>query len=174
MTVLWDICNIKHRLCFIYSSQNIFNAKNFNPHKKPIVLLNMATFSQSMQRTWWPVASTTIVTGSYSTSRHDDVIKWKHFPRYWPFVRGIHRWPMDSPHKASDAERWCLFYRRLNKWLSKQSWGWWFETPSRSLWRHRNGFAIVVVRLSIIFLFDVMMTPYNPIRLYHWVDLVCM
>ena len=25
---------------------------------------------------------------------------------------------------------------RLNKWLSKQSWGWWSETPSRSLWRH--------------------------------------
>ena len=22
-------------------------------------------------------------------SGHDDVIKWKHFPRYWPFVRGI-------------------------------------------------------------------------------------
>ena len=22
---------------------------------------------------------------------HDDVIKWKHFQRYWPFVRGIHR-----------------------------------------------------------------------------------
>ena len=20
---------------------------------------------------------------------HDDVIKWKHIPRYWPFVRGI-------------------------------------------------------------------------------------
>ena len=26
----------------------------------------------------------------------------------------------------------------LNKRLSKQSWGWWFETPSRPLWRHRN------------------------------------
>ena len=26
----------------------------------------------------------------------------------------------------------------LNKWLSKQSWGWWFETPSRPLWRHCN------------------------------------
>ena len=26
----------------------------------------------------------------------------------------------------------------LNKRLSKQSWGWWFETPSRSLWRHCN------------------------------------
>ena len=26
----------------------------------------------------------------------------------------------------------------MNKRLSKQSWGWWFETPSRSLWRHCN------------------------------------
>ena len=36
------------------------------------------------------------------TSRdfHDDVIKWKHFPRYWPFVRGIHRSPVNSPHKG--------------------------------------------------------------------------
>ena len=31
-----------------------------------------------------------------------------------------------------------LFYLRLNKWLSKQSWGWWFETLSRPLWRYRN------------------------------------
>ena len=28
---------------------------------------------------------------------------------------------------------------RLNKWLSTQSWGWWFETLSRPLWRHCNG-----------------------------------
>ena len=27
---------------------------------------------------------------------------------------------------------------RLNKWFSKQSWGWWFETLSRPIWRHRN------------------------------------
>ena len=31
---------------------------------------------------------------------HDDVIKWKHFPRYWPFVRGIHRSSVNSPHKG--------------------------------------------------------------------------
>ena len=30
------------------------------------------------------------------------------------------------------------FDLRLNKRLSKQSWGWWFETPTCSLWRHRN------------------------------------
>ena len=27
---------------------------------------------------------------------------------------------------------------RLNKRLRKQTWGWWFETLSRPLWRHRN------------------------------------
>ena len=32
--------------------------------------------------------------------RHDDVIKWKHFPRYWSFVRGIHRSSVNSPHKG--------------------------------------------------------------------------
>ena len=31
---------------------------------------------------------------------HNDIIKWKHFPRYWPFVRGIHRSPVNSPHKG--------------------------------------------------------------------------
>ena len=31
---------------------------------------------------------------------HDDVIEWKHFPRYWPFVRGIHWSPVNSPHKG--------------------------------------------------------------------------
>ena len=32
-----------------------------------------------------------------------------------------------------------FFDLRMNKRLSKQSWGWWFETPSRQLWRHCNG-----------------------------------
>ena len=70
-------------------------------------------------------------------SKHDDVIKWKHSPRSWAFVRGIHRSPVNSPYTpASDAELWCVFFNLCpNKRLSKQWWGWWFETPSRSLWR---------------------------------------
>ena len=31
---------------------------------------------------------------------HDDVIQWKHFPRYWPSVRGIHRSTVNSPYKG--------------------------------------------------------------------------
>ena len=67
---------------------------------------------------------------------HDDVIQWKHFPRYWSFVRGIHRPRWIPRTKASDAELWCFL--RPNKRLSKQSWGWWFETLSPPLWRHFN------------------------------------
>ena len=51
---------------------------------------------------------------------HDDVIKWKHFPRYLPFVRGIHRSPMNSPHKGQ--WRWALMFSlicaRINGWVN--------------------------------------------------------
>ena len=80
-------------------------------------------------------------------SIYDDVIKSKHFPRYWPFVRGIHRSPVNSPHKGQwRGERPVtrsfdvFFDLRLNKRLSKQSWGWWFEALRHPLWRHSNGF----------------------------------
>ena len=43
-----------------------------------------------------------------------------------------------SGTKASDAELWCFFDLRPDKLWSKQSWGWWLETPSHPLWRHRN------------------------------------
>ena len=35
------------------------------------------------------------------------------------------------------------FDLRPNKRLSKETWGWWFETPSRPLWRHRNERAVM-------------------------------
>ena len=72
-------------------------------------------------------------------SIHDDVIKWKHLPRNWPFLRGIHRSPVNSPHKRPVTRSFDVYFDlRPNKRLSKQSWGWWIETPSRPFWRHRN------------------------------------
>ena len=47
---------------------------------------------------------------------------------------------MNSPHKVSVTRSFETFFDlRLNKQLSKQSWGWLFETQSRPLWRHSNG-----------------------------------
>ena len=71
---------------------------------------------------------------------HDDVIKWKHFPRYWSFVGEFtgHRW-IPLTH-ASDAELWFFLFAP-EQTVSKQSRRWWFETPSRLLWRHCNVMA---------------------------------
>ena len=69
---------------------------------------------------------------------HDGVIKWEHFSRYWPLCGEFigHRW---IPRiKAGDAKLDVFFYLRLIERLSKQSWGWWFETSLRPLWRPSN------------------------------------
>ena len=70
---------------------------------------------------------------------------WEHLPHYWPFVRGIHRSPVNSPHKGPwrGALMFSLICARINGWV-KQSWGWWFEAPLRSLWRHCNDIYIAV------------------------------
>ena len=51
---------------------------------------------------------------------HDDVMKWKHFLRYWPFVRGIHRSPVNSPHKGRwrGALMFPLICARINSWVN--------------------------------------------------------
>ena len=46
----------------------------------------------------------------FPKSSHDDVIKWKNFPRYWPFVRGIHRSPVNSQNKGQWRGSWCLLW----------------------------------------------------------------
>ena len=56
---------------------------------------------------------------------HDDVIKWKHFPRYWPFVRGIHRSPVNFPHKGQwrGALKFSLICARINGWVNYRETG---------------------------------------------------
>ena len=49
-----------------------------------------------------------------SESYHDDVIKWKHSPRYWPFVMGNHRLMADSPHK--NLWRRALIFSLIRAW----------------------------------------------------------
>ena len=47
---------------------------------------------------------------------HHDIIKWKHFPRYWPFVWGIHRSPVNSPHKGQ--WRVALMFSLICVWIN--------------------------------------------------------
>ena len=53
---------------------------------------------------------------------------WKYFPYYCPFVRGIHRLPMDSPHQGAVIRNFDVFFvGSLNNFLNKES-TCWFET----------------------------------------------
>ena len=79
---------------------------------------------------------------------HDDVIKWKHFPRHWPFVREVHRSPVNFQHKGQWRGALMFYFDlRPNERLSKQPRGWWFETLSSPLWRHRD-----VLKMEALFL----------------------
>ena len=69
----------------------------------------------------------------------DDVIKWKHFPSYWPFVRGIHRSPVNSPHKGQwrGALMFSLISSRINGWANNREAG--------DFLRHCANFDVIVM-----------------------------
>ena len=74
---------------------------------------------------------------------HDDVIKWKHFPRYWPFVRGIHRSLMNSPHKGQwrGALMFSLICTRINGWVN--------NCEAGDLRNHRAHYDVIVVQIPL-------------------------
>ena len=69
----------------------------------------------------------------------DDVIKCKHFPRYWPFVRGIHRLPVNSPHKGQWRGALMLFL--ICAWI----YGWVNNRETGDLIRHRAHYDVIVM-----------------------------
>ena len=72
-------------------------------------------------------------------ANHDDVIKWKRFTRYWPFVRGILRWPVNSPHKGQ--WRGALVFTLICAWLN----GWVNNREAGDLRRHRFHHDVTVM-----------------------------
>ena len=70
---------------------------------------------------------------------HEDVIKWKHFPRYWPFVRGIHRSPVNSAHKGQ--WRGALMFSLICVWIN----GWVKDHEAGDLGRHHAHYDVIVM-----------------------------
>ena len=73
--------------------------------------------------TWRINASVTSVVLGFGittcTQQYTDVIKWKHLPRYWPFVRGIHPSPVNSQHKGQWRRALIFSLICVNKRLNK-------------------------------------------------------
>ena len=72
-------------------------------------------------------------------SWHDDVIKWKHFQRYWPYVRGIHRSPVNSPHKGQG--RGVLMFSLICSWIN----GCVNNGEAGDLRRHRAHYDVILM-----------------------------
>ena len=82
-----------------------------------------------------------------SRTLHDDVMKWKHFPRYWPFVREIHRSPVNSPHKGQ--WRGTLIFSLICTWIN----GWVNNCEARDLRCDRAHCDVIVMFLICEYLF---------------------
>ena len=73
-----------------------------------------------------------------STFNNNDVIKWKNLPCYWPFVRGIHRSPVNSRHKGQwrGALMLSLIIASINGWVN--------NCEAGDLRRHRAHYDVIV------------------------------
>ena len=91
--------------------------------------------NETDQARWkWP-----FVRGIHQWPVHADVIKWKHFPRFWPFVRGIHRSPVNSQLKGQ--WRRALMLSLICAWIS----GWVNNSEAGDLRRHRTHYDVTVM-----------------------------
>ena len=77
--------------------------------------------------------------GQTQVTTSHDVIKWEHFPRYWPFVRGIHRSPMDTPHKGQ--RRRALMFSLIHAWTNS----WACNLEASDFKRHRTHYDVTVM-----------------------------
>ena len=65
---------------------------------------------------WWCLTLSGLL---HWYQKHDDVIKWKHFSGYWPFVRhvrGIQRSTVHLPHKGQ--WRGALIFALIHAWIN--------------------------------------------------------
>ena len=77
--------------------------------------------------------------GELETPYHDDFIEWKYFSRYWPFVGGIHRSPVNSPHKVQC--RGALMFSLICAWIN----GWVNNREAGDLGHHRVHYDVTVM-----------------------------
>ena len=82
----------------------------------------------------------------YISYFQDDVMKWKYVPRYWPFVRGIHRSLVNSPNRGKGQWRGALMFSSICAWPN----GWVNNQDSDDLRRCRAHYDVTVMWCRIV------------------------
>ena len=147
MTPPWNCCHtVNHQLSTVFTPFIFHHHDVSTPHindttiaEEDIKLKN--EFTHQITKTIKQVISKYI-------SLHASCIArpwWRHqmetFSALLAICAGNSPVPGEFPAQRPVTRSFDVFFDlRLNKRLSKQPWGWWFETPAWSLWRHRNAF----------------------------------
>ena len=103
------------------------------------ILFKLEMSSRFSSVTTWCHVGSNLCKHAGGRSVHYDVIKWKHFPRYWPFVRGIHRSPVNSSNKGQ--WRRALMFSLIFTWIN----GWVNNLEVVNLRRHRAHYDVTVM-----------------------------
>ena len=99
---------------------------------------------------------------------------WRHQMETFSALLAICAWnspvPGEFPAQGPVTRSFDIFFDlRLNKRLSKQSWGWWFETPSCSLWRHcqQTYYCPCKMKCSLSFAWNIIFVHYSCLNWPH-------
>ena len=135
----WDTAHhhsCSHKTCILCLS---------SPSKRLHVSCKWFNSMETNIEAWFLTHVATIVpylSTNDNTMEHGDVMKWKHFPRYWPFVRGIHRLPgnsVNSPHKGQC--RGALIFSLICAWI----FAWVNNGEAGDLSRNRVHYDVIVM-----------------------------
>ena len=110
---------------------------------------------------------------------HDDVIKWKHFPRYWPFLRSIHPSLVNSAHKGQ--WRGALMFYLICAWIN----GWVNNREAGELRRNRTHhdvtemfWQVYMYYLNALFHYQLILSmnewDTNPVYILNFLKLVAL
>ena len=97
------------------------------------------TLEYSGQTHFKAIAADSLAPCIYWLIKHDADIKWKHFLLYWPFGRGIHRLPVNSPHKGQ--WRGTFMFSLICAWIN----GWVNNRKAGDLRCHHAHYDIIVM-----------------------------
>ena len=119
-----------------------------------------------IDRRFHEIGTTTLTTQcgqhfAWNRQYHYNVIKWKYFPRSWPFVREIHRSPVDSPHRGQ--WHWALMSSLICAWIN----GWANNWDTGDLRRNRAHYDVIVwlSTFNAMTSADIMMTKSHRVNI---------